>query len=419
MYAKLSAIAAACLIAFTAAGARAEEAAGDWVGVLSTAQYGDLTLALHLKKDAAGYSGALDDVTLGYMNLRLGNITVSGDHIAMAIPAAQATYEATWDPALHQWTGLWKSPGAEAGLPLRFSRGLPPPSPKVAGPAPAAGPVLSDPALWVVKSKTSTVYLFGTIHAMDPSKVWRTPAFEKAFRESSELWEEVPIPTTARNGAPAFAPEEAQRMAQLTVSLGMTADGPPLSARLSADEAARLAANVAIPKERLDRLRPWLAGQLVQAGYLQRLGLTGLAGADVILAQEAGAQGKPVHGFETVEQQMRFLADAGPDVEMSYLRKMLADVGEGKAYYDPLERAWLAGDEAVVDKLVVARMREMAPEVYRRLIVERNQRWVPQIEAMLASPGVRFVAVGGGHLAGPDSVPTLLRKDGWRVERVH
>ena len=63
------------------------------------------------------------------------------------------------------------------------------------------------------------------------------------------------MPVTTKNGAPAFAPEEARRMGQLTASLGMTADGPPLSARLSADETAKLAANVPIPKERLDRLR--------------------------------------------------------------------------------------------------------------------------------------------------------------------
>jgi uncharacterized protein YbaP (TraB family) len=324
----------------------------------------------------------------------------------MAIPAAQATYEATWDPAADQWVGLWKSPGAEAGLPLRFSRGLPPPAPRV------AGPPLANPALWVVKSKTATVYLFGTIHALDPRQVWRTPAFEKAFRESSELWEEAPMHVTTKNGAPAFAPEEAQRIGQLTASLGMTADGPPLLARLSAGETAELAAYVPIPKERLDRLRPWLAGQLVQAGYLQRLGLTGVAGADVILVQEAGMQGRPVHGFETFGQQVHLVADTSPDVEMSYLRKMLADVGEGKAYFEPLERTWLAGDDAVVEKLVVARMREMAPQIYRRLLVERNQRWVPQIEAMLGAPGVRFVAVGEGHLLGPDSVSARLKKGG-------
>ena len=39
----------------------------------------------------------------------------------------------------------------------------------------------------MVKSKTSTVYLFGTIHAMDPSKVWRTPAFEKVHRRIHDL----------------------------------------------------------------------------------------------------------------------------------------------------------------------------------------------------------------------------------------
>jgi uncharacterized protein YbaP (TraB family) len=36
----------------------------------------------------------------------------------------------------------------------------------------------------------------------------------------------------------------------------------------------------------------------------------------------------------------------------------------------------------------------------------------------MASPGSVFVAVGAGHLAGPESVVEMLQKDGYRVRRI-
>jgi uncharacterized protein YbaP (TraB family) len=41
---------------------------------------------------------------------------------------------------------------------------------------------------------------------------------------------------------------------------------------------------------------------------------------------------------------------------------------------------------------------------------------VPQIEALLDAPGTVFIAVGAGHLAGPDSVITMLRDKGYAID---
>jgi uncharacterized protein YbaP (TraB family) len=129
-------------------------------------------------------------------------------------------------------------------------------------------------------------------------------------------------------------------------------------------------------------------------------------------------EGKPVRGFETTEQQIHFLADLTPDEEIGYLRQALADAEGGAALLETMERDWLAGDDQALTKLAVGRLRERSPLFYRRFDVDRNTRWAPQVEAMLKTPGVRFIAVGVVHLLGPDGVPALLRKDGWRVERV-
>ena len=135
-----------------------------------------------------------------------------------------------------------------------------------------SGPTLADPALWAVRSNGSTVYLFGTIHAIDPSKVWRTPALDSAFGDSSELWLEVPLPVTSKGSPQPVTPEETQQIVQLVVRLGTTRDGPPLSSRLTTAEAAKLTTLLPpMPKGAVDRMRPWLVAPLVSGALDSRL----------------------------------------------------------------------------------------------------------------------------------------------------
>ena len=42
------------------------------------------------------------------------------------------------------------------------------------------------------------------------------------------------------------------------------------------------------------------------------------------------------------------------------------------------------------------------------LLKNRNEDWASKIEVMLKGSGVSFIAVGAGHLVGPDSVQNRL-----------
>jgi hypothetical protein len=80
-------------------------------------------------------------------------------------------------------------------------------------------------------------------------------------------------------------------------------------------------------------------------------------------------------------------------------------------------RAWTRGD---VPGIAVTFNRDLSesPEIKQALLVRRNANWAHWIEQRLARPGQIFIAVGAGHLAGPDSVIELLKRDGYRVRRV-
>lgn len=112
--------------------ARAEEAAGDWVGVMKTPNTGELTLALHLKKSAAGYEGVLDTIELGSKGVPVTVVSATADKLVLDIPSVRGRFDATWDAAARQWAGTWTT-GSGQNFPVRLARGLPPPTARVEG----------------------------------------------------------------------------------------------------------------------------------------------------------------------------------------------------------------------------------------------------------------------------------------------
>jgi hypothetical protein len=50
-------------------------------------------------------------------------------------------------------------------------------------------------------------------------------------------------------------------------------------------------------------------------------------------------------------------------------------------------------------------------------IDDRNKKWIPQIRESLASKRT-FIAVGAGHLGGPNGLIRLLEKEGYTLSPV-
>lgn len=127
----LTVMAAAFALATAGAGAAwAEDPAGDWTGVVTTAT-GPIHVAVHLHTaGAGGYAGTADSPDQGVYDLPLSKVTATGEAMSFDLPAIHGGYVAKWDAAAHQWTGTLTQGGP---LPLNLTRGVLPPSPVVAG----------------------------------------------------------------------------------------------------------------------------------------------------------------------------------------------------------------------------------------------------------------------------------------------
>jgi uncharacterized protein YbaP (TraB family) len=275
----------------------------------------------------------------------------------------------------------------------------------------ATGPAAAAPALWRASDADSTIYLFGSVHALKPGTVWRTPLLDRAFADSTELWVE------------ATDIEDPASLQEAVLRLGFDAEHP-LSSLLSEEDRARLAAvleRIGLPAAAVEPMRPWLAAAAIAVTPLVGAGVDMEAGVDTTLLADARATAKAAVGFETGEEQLHFMADLPQPVALELLRRTMEDL-DVAARVAEITAVWLAGDVERLTTLVLfddpGPPTEATDAFYRILLVERNARWAARLADRLDGAGTSFVVVGAGHLLGPDSLLVMLEAEGVTIERL-
>lgn len=240
------------------------------------------------------------------------------------------------------------------------------------------------PAMFVVRDADTTVYIFGTFHALDGKSDWFSHRVKDAFEQSNELVLETLVPEGP--GTP-------------------VAGGRPIVALPVAPSASFLATT----------------RMAINAGQAQ--GMNVGAGADMVLRRAAEMEGKQVEGLETLESQLAMFNRIPPPAQNEVPRPGTPVEGRrpmeslSKAMAD-MQSAWKHGDQSVFVKML-GQLEQSSPDTYRMMFAERNQRWADWIAGRMQYPGTVFVAVGAGHLAGRDSVLVRLAEEGIPSTRVN
>jgi uncharacterized protein len=263
-----------------------------------------------------------------------------------------------------------------------------------------------DPALWVVKDKDTTIYLFGTIHILKPGLSWFDEAVKAAFDRSDELVVEMVEPSAA----------ESQ---EIFSKYGIDQSGRKLSAKLAeADRPAysALLNKLKIPMESFDPLDPWAVAVTLQMVSLQASGFDPNSGVDGQLEAAAKAVRKPVRGVETFEWQLS-LFDTLPEAsQLQFLNESVRDFDEMSKGMEQLVTTWSKPDPDGLAQLMNDGL--VDPILYKRLLSDRNSKWAKWIDERMKQPGTVFMAVGAGHLAGKDSVQNQLKAYKRKSKRV-
>ncbi len=161
--------------------------------------------------------------------------------------------------------------------------------------------------------------------------------------------------------------------------------------------------------------RPWLAAVTLVMKSIVSLGFNPNDGVDQRLSQWAFANGKTVRSLESNEAQFRVFGDLTPKEDAEFMAVTLRQIEEVPQMLNEMLAAYRKGDTAALDKTVNAGLDDF-PVLRERLFKARHDKWLPQIEKMIAQGGSHVIVVGTGHLVGRDSVVAMLRAKGLRIE---
>lgn len=263
--------------------------------------------------------------------------------------------------------------------------------------------------LWKATKGQGSVYLVGSVHLLTKDYYPLSPALDAAFKDSDLLVEEVDI------GEMMAKENQLQMLMDGMLPAGQSLD-KVISPATMALVSKRLE-GLGMPIEPLKRLKPWLLSLTLLALEWQKAGFEADLGLDKHFYDRARSDGKTVQGLETIAFQISRFDEMTMQEQDRLLAETLKELDTQQTAVTALADAWKAGDAPTVERLVLQDLKS-EPQLYQRMLVDRNRNWLPKLEALFARRGRAFVVVGAAHLIGPDGLLAMLRARGYTVEQM-
>ncbi|MEL6239258.1 MAG: TraB/GumN family protein [Pseudomonadota bacterium] len=265
----------------------------------------------------------------------------------------------------------------------------------------------NGPALWKVADEDTTIYLFGTVHALPSGLEWYDEEIAAALTASDTLVTEIRMD-----------PQSEAAMTKVAMEKSLLPAGTTLRSLLDAEQTATYEAalsKLGYPAAAFDRYKPWMAGLTLALLPLIQQGYSPESGVEKVLLGKIGD--KPQDALETAEFQLGLFDRLPQEKQIAFLIEAVEGVDEAKEVLDAMVAEWMEGDADALAELMNEGFTDA--ELAEALLYSRNANWVEWIDARLEStPGTVFIAVGAGHLAGEKSVQDLLTDRDIEVERV-
>ena len=263
--------------------------------------------------------------------------------------------------------------------------------------------------MWRIEGSTNTIFLLGSIHLLRAEDHPLPSIIESAYDEAEVLVMELDMDD--------LDPAQTQ---QAFNAAGVMRDGTTLRDLMGEELYARAeaaAARIDVPLEMLAQSEPWLAAMTVELMMLYRIGFQPSLGVEMTMLQQATADGKPIEGLETVEEQLAFLDGLSLPAQREMLLQTLEESERIGELVDELIEAWRHGD---ADTLAASLLGSIGTQeaLHEALVTGRNRRWAQEISGWLDDEQDYLVIVGALHLVGEESVPALLAGQGIGIHQL-
>ena len=261
--------------------------------------------------------------------------------------------------------------------------------------------------MWRVQNEGTTVYLVGSVHALTEDSYPLPAAMEAAFDDSQKLMFEIDL-------------EEMAAAAFQMLAAGSLQDGRTLEEVVGPETWTAFVARIesmGLQPGMFRTMKPWMAAVTLTAFEMSNAGYLSSAGLDTYFTERAKEAGKERLALETVDFQVGLFAELTPEQSMAFLQYTLEDLETVVPELDSIASSWRAGDVPRLETLLLEGFEEF-PEIFSKMVTDRNRAWVAPIEELLFGHQNAMVVVGSLHLVGEEGLVNLLRERGYDVSQM-
>jgi uncharacterized protein YbaP (TraB family) len=262
--------------------------------------------------------------------------------------------------------------------------------------------------LWSVEGDRNTVYFLGSIHILKSDAYPLPGEFESVYRKARILVFEADLEGMNDPGSQ-----------DMMIKLGSYPAGQSLSKNISRKtyDLLKIKFNeLGLSVARFEQFRPWLVAQQVASIKLIQLGFDPTLGLDAYFYKKAKRDKKELVFLETSEYQINLFAGLNKLRQEEMLRQILSDLEVVEDNSSRMIDSWEKGD---IDKFesFIKMSYEEYPDLLNRLLINRNKRWISNIQKLMKQDDDVLIIVGAGHLVGKDSVIDLLERKGYTARQ--
>lgn len=266
-------------------------------------------------------------------------------------------------------------------------------------------PMSESSLLWEIKGPgvKHGSYLFGTMHLIEKEYFLFPKSLEKRVQKADVLVMELP-----------GMPSQFEAMNLLKLKQGSFFDffttEQSDSILVWAKEALKLSEEAF--RKTMSPMKPFVAIQL--ATQMQFMGKT--ASYELKFEEIATESKVEIKGLETLEEQLSFFDNLTKEQQAEMVMEGIREMQKSIEFSKKVQQVYTRQN---VDSLYIMLHENggIVTSEEKLFIDDRNKKWVPQMRESLATKRT-FIAVGAGHLGGPNGLIRLLEKEGYTLSPV-
>lgn len=263
-------------------------------------------------------------------------------------------------------------------------------------------PMKESSLLWKIEGPgvIKGSYLFGTMHLIEKEYFLFPPKLEKLVKKSDLLVMELP-----------GLPNQMEALSLLMLKEGSFFDyfSPEQTDTILRWAEAELKMNEETFRASMSKMKPFVVVQF--ATQLQFMGKT--ESYEITLDKLAKENEIPVKGLETVAEQMAIFDNLTKEQQADMVMESIRNGSKTLDMTRQMQKLYIGQN---VDSLYMMIQEEggVISGEQQNFLDKRNKNWIPQIIEFISQKRT-FIAVGAGHLGGPNGVIRLLEKEGYTL----